>query len=294
MAVVPTPHPSSRTYLWYVGEYLRQLKNRIRDVARAIDDIFIIGDYLSGPFYDWSWYIGVASDFLFQTDDFIRSLKGWLDGIYDGWNFINLIYWASWHFREIRNNAVNWVKYRLGEGSYWLYWLVWNPQQFINDFIRHVAYWLTRFIDNPEGTINELVRRLKWWIGYFLDNPRGWLIRELQGLMGDILNFLYSPIGYILGILRNRIVDFDLLLSSPQNWVIRQLIKQIPELISFWNNPTEYLKTRIRVWFGLPPQFWHNPQLFLMYHLMDGLERYLVHLISRIARITIEIILRFI
>jgi hypothetical protein len=294
MAVVPTPHPSPRTYIWYVGEYLRQLKNRVRELANAIDDIFIIGDHLAAPFYDWAWYIGVASDFLFQADDFIRSLKGWLDGLYDGWNFVNLINWASWHFNEIRTNAVNWVKYRLGEANYWLNWLVWNPQAFLDFYIKRISYWVTRIIENPQAAINDIFRGFKWWIGYFLDNPRDWIVSQLQGIMPTLLNFLYQPINYILDILRQRIIDFDLLLSSPQNWVIRQLIKQVPELISFWSNPIEYLKTRIAQWFGLPPNFWYNPQLYLINHLFDSLEIYLLPLINRIARIAIEVILRFI
>ncbi len=294
MAVVPTPHPVGRTYLWYVAEYFRQLKNRIRDVARQIDSIFIIGDHLSGPFYDWAWYVGVASDFLFQTDDFIRSLKGWLNGLYDGWNFVNLLYWASWHFREIKLNPINWVKYRLGEASYWLGWIVWNPQHFVKHFVVLLGYWVGRFINNPENAIYDIVRRMRGWLGWFLDNPRDWVIGLLRQVMSDFYNFLVSPVNYILGILRARIVDFDLLISYPQGWVIRQLLKLYPDFISFLRNPTDYLKVRIAQWFGLPPNFWHNPQLFLMTHILDGVERYLIHLVNRIVRLAVEVILRYI
>lgn len=294
MAVIPTPYPAGRTYLWYAGEMLRQLKDNIRQIASHIDGVFIIGDYLAAPFYDWAYFIGIASEYFFRSDDYIRSLKGWLDGLYDGWNFLNLINWASWHYREIRVNAVNWVKSRFAEAGYWHYWLAFSPQNFLNHFIIHVAYWLTEFIRNPEFTIQRLFRGFRFWIGQFLDDPLNWIISTIGRIMPTFHNFIVNPVNYILNLLRQRIVDFDLLITSPQNWVVRQLIKQIPEFMSFWQNPSHWLKTRIAQWFSLPPNFWYNPKLYLMDHIMDGLEIYLMRYIERIKKLLIDIILRFI
>lgn len=293
MPVVPQPPTPPAGRLWWAGWYLRSFADRLERLGRDIRNTWLIGQYLAYPFILIASYARATAEHLFRADDTVLNIERWIYSLIDGWNFINLLYWASYHFRLIRNDAKGWLRYILSLWGWRLALLVQSPWQFVNLMIREVSHWIGYVIDNPFFFVDYWLRQLRWFIGFFLDNPVAFLREFVGQIAWHVAFFIHDPLGFVRHYVRQLSPNIGLLIDNAHLWLFQELMGISYDVAQFISNPSDYIKRRVAEMFGFSPAFWSDPIYYLSEAIINVMMQRLWNFRDRLKTLAIDIILSF-
>lgn len=294
MAVIHEPPSTGQGPFWNVAWSIGSVSDWFENVSRDIDGVPIIGNRLSYPFYAISWYLDQASDRLFSADDNFVRVRDWIQYLINGSGFINLLYWASGNFRQIRENLPSFILNALYSVSSDLYSFALNPIGFVNTKIRQISSYLSWFIDDPMGLFVAFFRAINWWLGWFIDNPSDWLRNFLRGIAWHITLLVDNPLGFVNHYLRNLSGHFGGIIDNARNWFLGRLWEVSPDLYNLAINTSYYLKSQIAGYLGFSMDFWSNPIDYLTRRALERFRFMLGFYANTIKEIIIDLILIFI
>ncbi len=294
MAVVDQPYIPPLSPLRGLASNLYNVKDRLNRLANDIVDVFIIGYHLASPFYWLAYYFEIAGDYCVDADDWMKTLKGRMDGLYDGTVFLALLYWASDNFYQIINDPVNWMRVKIASiGINWMY-LMYYPLSFVKVQVALISPHFERLIYNPEYAIYKLLTGYVSWLASFYTSPANFIVNQIKIYLPDIWQFLSSPVNFIYLKLTTIILDFSMFRFNPKWWVFYRLYAINNDIANLINSPSRYVKTQISALFNIPLHYWVNPHYYFLVLFLEKLELYIVPVQEVLKRIIIKIILRFI
>lgn len=251
--ITPPPLPS-KTVLEKIGDKFKDISDDFYTLYDVLKDVWLLGTYLRWPFYWLYTYFSYVSSKFYQADDLVRELKRWIDGIAEGDVFQNLLYWLSSHFRSIRIDAVNWVRYRFEDISsdlwsfintphVWVFrkiedWVTWfyefrrDPKQTIVNWLTEKYPWLTQFLLNALAYIVDAVYAGIAFIRDLRDKPQTTIIDWLAQWYYWVREFLQDPFSFIVGKVKSISAEVRLFFDNPIQWA-KEKIKQVLGLTDF-------------------------------------------------------------
>lgn len=245
MARVPTPPIAPRTGLWGLGFRFDLISLRFDKLRNDIKDVWLIGTWLSYPFYAIGYYFSAAKVLVWQADDSLVDAITWIKGIVDGNTVIDILERLWWEFRFLRADPVGWVRTKIDEVSGELQWLRidpigWTRSRFylalpeFSSILNNSAFWVYSrliqwkpdfgtFIRNPRGYIRDKVlssfssiRALDW-------NPSQTVIDWLTSQSPWFHSFMVNPSGTIVDLMTRNNYNLGLLISNPVQWFKQRL-----------------------------------------------------------------------
>jgi hypothetical protein len=294
MAVVQRPPSQPAGPLWWVGWYLDSFKQWLEHVGNSVKDVFLLGQWLSYPFLSMAYYVGRAADYARNGDDRVQELLAWINGIVDGWLFIDLLFWVSAEYRSIRDNARLWVKIQLLGLNSWFYFLIIDPKAFVNLLIRQVAWYISLLLDDPKSFIVYFLKQVNWWLAWVIDTPKDFVLyflRQANSLMGLLVD---NPRQWF----KDRLLEiaphiYDLL-YFPRNWTLARIRELFPYAYPLLSNPDGWLKSNVAQLLGLPSNFFSNPIGYILSAIFNKLQTEPGNYANLLSRLIIDLILHFI
>lgn len=245
MPFVPTPPTRKTTGLWSFGFRLEAIARYFANLATDIQDVWIIGKWLSFPFALISVAFAVGQSYVWQADQELGQVLSWIDDFLDGWLIIDLLEGLWSELRELRRDPVTWVLRQI------------------------IRLWVEfeRIRNDPVGWFREKLTRLIPTIWYLFENTRQWFYDQLSRywpLMsewfnnpyGMLINMVYStwPIirefvsnasYFVYDRLRSLYPILTSLLNSPSTTVINLLTSRYPDLVTFLSNPYVWIRDKL-------------------------------------------------
>lgn len=251
--ITPPPLPA-KTVLEKIAERFKTIAGDFYDLYEALEDVWLLGAYLRWPFWWLYYYFNYIGDKFYQADDLIRDIKRWIDGLVEGTVFQDLLYWLSSHFRTIRQDANNWVKWRIEDISSDLWTFINTPHVWVFRKIEDWVTWFYAFRQDPKGTIVTWLTDKYPWLASFLldalayivnavyvgiafirdlrDRPQSTIIDWLAQWYSWVRDFLTDPFSFIVGKVKAISAEVRLFFDNPIEWA-REKIKQVLGLSDF-------------------------------------------------------------
>lgn len=241
MANVPLPPIAPRTALWGLGFKFELIAQRFDKLRNDIQDIWLIGTWLSYPFYAIGYYMFQARDLVWQADDTLVEVITWIKGITEGNVIIGILEHLWYEFRYLKADPIGWVSAKIDQVSGELRHLRLDPLGWIRtrfrvampeftSLLNNGAYWVYSrliewkpefgdFIRNTHGYIRDKVLSLFGWARELETNPAQMIINRISGYAGWFMTFLQDPAGFIYRELTAYNWELRLLLTDPTQWV---------------------------------------------------------------------------
>lgn len=245
--IAPPEYPKP-TILDVVAGIIRSISDDFYDLYSKLKDVWLLGTWLSWPFWWLHRYFKNVSDNVYVADKLIRDLKQWIDGITEGTVIERFIDWLSSQYKAIRTDPIGWVRLKFGQISHetwqilnvpntWVndrisQWVPWwndfrrNPRQFVIDHLISAYPWLNNFLGNALAYIVDNVYAGIGFIRQLRDNPQDTILNWISQWYAWVRSFLTSPMQFIVGQLKLYSTELRLIIDDPYAWV-RQKIKNI-------------------------------------------------------------------
>ena len=294
MGHVPTPSLPPATPLFWLADRLYVLYQWWDWLAGQISGVWLLKDYLAGPFKTIGAIFKECSNRCNQADSYVANLFIWVDGIVNGTVFLQLLNWASGHFDLIRNNAWDWVKLIIAGMGYYYALFIASPLQFVNQLIRQVAPHISQFLDNPLEFIRSQVILLNSWIFYFLYYPANFIIGKLNENFWWLASFLNNPWFFITETVRLLFPELYSIYLNPSDWWLGKLQAISNDLYLIFVDSSLFFKRKFEEITKFGPSFWNNPIGYLVNFGLGYLDAEIDLFADIVKSIAIKIILKYI
>jgi len=204
-------------------------------------DVWLIGKWLSWPFWFLSVYFNVARDKSWEADQDLVYAITWVKGLVDG-NVIGDILEKIWfEFSFLKRDPIGWVRAKIDEVSGELRFLRLDPMGWMrsrvyfafpvfHSLLGNSGWWVYNelnkrypeigsFIRDTWGFIRGKVLSLFWWARELETNPTRMIIDRINAQVGWFWSFMQNPSDFIV----NRFASYNYLLhqmlTDPNRWV---------------------------------------------------------------------------
>lgn len=294
MPIVPINGRSIVTPLWYVAIKLRAVADKFHDLYEATDGAWLIGPYLSWPFWFISYQLELAASYMIDAETLLAQMKIWLDGLVEGTAFRDILFWVSGSFRDITIDAVSFVMRNFEGISGEMTQLVNSPitwfldkvnlvlpgirhisqfpLDFVYDNIRNLFYNAIQFLETPLSTLRGWLSQMFWWFNEFNISPRQ-----------TVLNWVYDSYPWLANLFR-----------FPSQEIANKLLTHYPLIAAFMSNPTLWFKRELGDLFGVP--YWQllSPGILFIDKILGIILLRRARFENRLKQVVSEIILWFI
>lgn len=251
MAVIPPDIIPERSALWGLSFTLERLQSRFYSLYQDIYDVWMIGQYLAWPFWYIAFHIGQGVSLLRQGDVWIVTNRSWLEGLFFGSSFRQLLDDVSSTLRWVRIDPLGWLIAQINILSGDLRRIINNPIGWIRDRVLQIFPALNDLQYNPVYWLRNQIQVAFSAAFVFLLSPRNTLrtwITQISPFMDGLVTGGFS---YILNRFLSRASWFTSFLSNPI-YHTRQWITSInPDLAILMNNPKEWFDLKIARTLGI-------------------------------------------
>jgi len=219
MRIWQPPPEGEHGPLWWLGYWLKVAAKEFYALYDAIEDIWLIGDYLAWPFYLIYYWLDFAGGRAQEADD--RFLEIWRD-LYDLLTletFDDLLYRLSYHFWWIVHFATIWVKNRLYEISGHFRAIVDDAKSWVR------------------GRLYEISGHLWWIVNY----PTTWVRARLYEISTHFRRIVEDPLDWIRDFLYTISGHFWWIVNYPSSWIRARIIERWPGLRDLFDDPRRWL-----------------------------------------------------
>jgi hypothetical protein len=294
MANAPTPPIAERSAFWPLGHRFDRIRSQFYDTYTDIKDVYLLGKYLAWPFYFISEAFEQARDLAWQADDLLVWINTWVKGIVDGNVIKDIIDMLSSNYRDIRNNPLEWVYYKIRDLSYELIRIVQDARQWFsnkllqsypifNALIFAPIVWVKARVEEAFPAVVAFLASPAWsvwlWVNEqfpfmiaLLSYPGSQVIVWINGQYPHFLPFLQNPIGYV------------------KNWVY----DAFPDMYGFLNDPLWWLRQQLSYYMRVPVSQLDNIPLGLLRYMFFILASNQGFILTELEKLVCDLIVRFI
>jgi len=249
MANAPTPPSTPPTPLWGLGFRLESIGRYFESLYYDIADIWLLGKWLSWPFYLIYWSFSEAKGLCWDADRSLGWVTTWVMGLVEGSTFGELLDSLSWHYQQIRTDPISWVARWFKAIRWELRQLVDNPTTFVSDrlfgrfpILYTLAYnafgyisdslfsaypYMREFFRYPLSRVREWVCNTWRWLDELDRDRSNTLVTWLSWGTWWFRDFLNNPSGFILQRLKYASWELNELLTNPVQWLRDQVASAI-------------------------------------------------------------------
>jgi hypothetical protein len=294
MVHVPSPSIPTRSGLWSLAFKLESIGFRFLWLYEDIRDIWLIGVWLSTPFYVISGYFFSARDFAFEADNWLAKVWYRVEGIFNGDIIREIIDTISYHYSWLRENPINWIVYHLQQFSWEMSQLINNPIAWFLYKLQDVSPELWDIAISATNWLRDKFEQLYPSITSFLYDPYAFIYDKVIQLFPIIWSLMYYPTDTILGWLYDRYYWLNDLFNDPK-WTIWGFLKQISyELSSFLDDPSFWFRHKLASLLGLSVGQLSNLPYYLSKIVFDTLAQNYWGILDTMKTRLCDIILHFI
>lgn len=214
-------------YLYYslrnLASHFGALRGEFADLGNNIRDIWLIGQWLSTPFY-------IIAGLLGTLENIANDVAGdWL-GFY---NWINDNLGIDDRIRDLLRYADDLIS------------LILHPFDWIADTIQNYFPDLFRFMQDPIANVLEIITRYTGLDWDFLDSPLQWVQDKIRDLAGEAIEISRDPIRWLQDRLAEIIPDWWDFIHDARLWVRKRIEEEFPDLIAFLRDPDDFLEDKL-------------------------------------------------
>lgn len=251
MAVIRPPPTPARSPLWSLSFKVEVIQSKFYILYLDINDVWLIGDWLSWPFYLISYYMGQAVSLIRDSDSWIVSNRSWIESLYDGSQFTEILDSISNNLRWLRIDPLGFVRHYISLMSIDLIRIVENNLDWVREKVGQTYPAIMDIQYNPDGWFKSVIRRTYGQAIAFLDNPqptvRLW-VSQLSPFLSGIISGGYS---YIISQFNARTYWFESFLSNPLDFIYIRIHQLYPQLGPIMINPEFWIRRNVAVILGL-------------------------------------------
>jgi len=227
--------------LWWLGYWLKIAAGEFYALYDAIEDIWLIGDYLAWPFYLIHLWLDWAGGRAQEADD--RFLEIWRDlwDLLTGVTFDDLLYALSYHFWWIVHYAVDWVKYRLYDISGHFWGIIHQANTWVRTRLYEISDHFWWIINAATAWVRSRLYEISghfWWI---VNYATTWVRDRLYEVSGHFRRIVEDPVGWIRDFLYTISGHFWWIVNYPSSWIRARIIERWPGLRELFDDPRRWL-----------------------------------------------------
>lgn len=215
MVHIPSPPIPKRSGLWSLAFKLENIGYRFKWIYEDTKDVWLIGVWLSTPFYVIANYFFDAKQWCLEGDKWLAEVWYRVEGIFKGNIIQEILDTISYHYSWLRDNPINWIVYHLQQFTWDMQLLLTNP--------------LSWFLYKLQDTSPEL-----WYIAL---NAASWLRNKIQDIFPVAIDFLYDPMGFMYDRTIQLFPVLWALLNFPVDQILEWLYSRYPWLNDLFNDP---------------------------------------------------------
>lgn len=294
MAVIRPPPTPARSPLWGLSFRVELIQIRFYDLYKDIADVWLIGDWLSWPCYFVSYYMGQGVSLIRDGDSWIVSNRSWIESLYDGTQFAEILDSISNTLRWLRIDPLGFVRHYVSVMSIDLIRIVENNLAWVKEKVGQVYPAIMDIQYNPENWLRGVIRRIYSQAVTFLNNPQGTLrlwIRQLSPFLTGLMDGGYS---YLLGQFNARTYWFGSFLASPSDFIYRWVEQRYPQLARIMINPEFWLRQNVASILGLSMNETYNLSAMLGVIILRRINEQISQQRETIKSLVCSIIIRYI
>ncbi len=294
MANAQPPPIAPPSPLWGLGFRLENIGRYFESMYLDIRDIWLLGKWLSWPFYLIYWSFNEAKGLCWDADRSLVWVTSWVKGLVDGSTFGELLDSLSWHYQQIRTDPIHWVATWFKAIRWELRQLVDNPTAFVSDRLFGRFPILYTLAHNAFGYISDRLfsayPHMRDFFRYPFSTVRQWITntwRWLDELDRDRSNTLATWLSWGTWWFR----DF---LNNPRHYVLQWLKESSWELNELLVNPTQWVKDKLASAIGIYPHELPDLPLILFRKLITRIVTSQGGLLDELQSAFCAVILKFI
>ena len=207
-----------------IAFWIGQVRSTLTQVGIDIQDVWLIGDWLSGWFLVLSARLSGAEGELYSLASDWLEFYNWLGDKLDiGTGLDLLLQYADDLISFILDPdyyIINFLRARFPS----VYDFFHSPVYFIIDALERYTGLDYDFIYDPIGKIRQVVDAITAGIQSFLYDPQGFIISKLAEVTPEIYEFLYDVRGWLRGRVYDAFPFVFELLEDPQGYIEDHII----------------------------------------------------------------------
>lgn len=293
MPVTPGPPQPPAGFLWSSGWKLELYAQDLYSLGASIQGIYLIGEYLAAPFMALADLIASAGYYLRAADDILYNASARINAILDGWLFIDILYWASGHFREIRENTYNWIIGLLAAVSGYLIQVAFYPSEFVRIFWTNLVAWAAFFLYDPHNWLRAFFSVLRYEAWQLLYDPFSLVRDKIYAISQDLYQIVNDPFGWVREKLIVLLPDGALFLFDIFRWFDIRIRAFSQELSDFISNPIYYLQLKMLFILQVSSLFLSDPITALTDSLIEKFQHIWRRYKDLIERVVTDIVVDF-
>lgn len=294
MANVPLPPIAPRTGLWGLGFRMELIALRFYNMYDDIKDLWLIGKWLSWPFYLIHTYFNAARNKCWQADVELVFALTWIKGITEGSVIIDLLEHLWYEFRYLRADPIGWVSAKIDQVSGELRYLRTDPYG-----------WMRSRLYLAIPAFYSILGNSGWWIysklterypefGLFMGNTWGYIRDKVLGLFWWARDLNTSPKYAVYGWINQLFPWFNDFMTNPAGTIINYLRGYNYNIGLLFDNPAQWFKERLAVALGLQPHEMDNFVPFLIKRMFSLVLSNYLGLLDYVENAICQLILKFI
>lgn len=251
MAHVPNPPTAPRTGLWGLGFRMEIIALRFASMYEDTKNVWVIGKYLSWPFYFLSIYFNIARDKCWDADQELVFAITWVKGLVEGSTIADILE-RIWHeFAFLRWDPVGWIRAKIDQVSGEL------------RFIRTDPYgWMRSRLYMALPVFYSLLGNSGWWIysklnerypeiGSFIRDSWGYIRNKVLSIFSWSRSLDANPVQYVINLINGQTGWFWSFISNPRQFIIDKLLEQSYDIRLLLTNPKQWIKGQIASLLGM-------------------------------------------
>jgi len=241
MRIWQPPEEGEHGALWWLGYWLKVAAEEFYALYDAIEDIWLIGDYLAWPFlllYYWFDYAGGRAQ---EADEAVLEIWRDLWDLLTTETFDDLLYGLSYHFWWIVNYADDWVETRLESISDHFWWIINYATSWVRTRLYEVSGHFRDIVEDAVGWVRSRLYEISdhfWWI---VNYATDWVRDRLY----DISGHFWWIVNYATDWVRDRLYEisghFWWIVNYATDWVKDRILEGWPHLHDLFYDPKKFL-----------------------------------------------------
>jgi len=227
-------------------------------------------------------------------DSWIVNNRSWIEFLYDGSQFTEILDSISTTLRWIRIDPLGFIKHYISVMSIDLIRIVENTPDWVREKVSQVFPTVRDIQYNPENWFRSIIRRTYSQAVTFLDNPQTTLriwIRQLSPFLAGLMDNGYS---YVLSQFNARTYWFGNFLDNPSDFVYTRIQQLYPQLARIMTNPEFWIRQNVASILGLSVNETYNLSAMLGIIILRRINEQISMQRETIKNLGCSIIIRYI
>lgn len=214
-----TVYYTIRNLAYYAG----LLRVVFLNLAIAIDQVWLLGDYLAYPFYATAERFAILEAEFYNLSGDWYGFYTWLIGKLDIGGVL-----AS--LEEYAEDLISFIR---------------DPDYYFRNLIYTKFPALKGLFEDPIAYVLEVIIQYTGFDYDFIFHPVQWIEDIVNRVTGSIQDFISNPHAFIVDRLSEIMPTFYDLITDARRWVVDRVVEEFPYIYDLLSDPQSFIEDRI-------------------------------------------------